>query len=137
MADFVFIAMHGRPGEDGAVQTELEKVGLPYNGSNPKTSAVTIDKFQTNEILMEHGFHAASHLLVHREDWENDPERSIERIESHFKYPFICKPVDDGCSAAVKKIENADELKNFAATIFRDDLLDRHRSGGSYGIKAQ
>ncbi|NNF02245.1 MAG: D-alanine--D-alanine ligase, partial [Bacteroidia bacterium] len=94
MVDFVFIAMHGRPGEDGAVQSELENVGLPYNGSNPGTSEITIDKFRTNEILMENGFQAASHILVHKDDWLKDQNVSIERIESHFKYPFICKPVD-------------------------------------------
>ncbi|RYY20826.1 MAG: D-alanine--D-alanine ligase, partial [Cytophagaceae bacterium] len=48
LADEVFIALHGRPGEDGALQQELEKYGLPYNGSGAASSAVTINKFETN-----------------------------------------------------------------------------------------
>ena len=62
--DQVFIALHGRPGEDGAVQQELEKVGLSYNGSDQTSSSVTIDKFKTNEILKQNGFLVAEHLLI-------------------------------------------------------------------------
>jgi D-alanine-D-alanine ligase len=51
MVDCVFIALHGRPGEDGAVQVNLERVGLPYNGSGVESSRITIDKYKTNEIL--------------------------------------------------------------------------------------
>src|SRR6185312_1727794 len=53
--DGVFIALHGRPGEDGQVQSELVKVGLPYNGSSAATSAITINKYETNNILRKNG----------------------------------------------------------------------------------
>src|SRR5690606_6176729 len=43
MADAVFIALHGRPGEDGTLQRELEKYNLPYNGSGPDSSSITIN----------------------------------------------------------------------------------------------
>jgi len=43
----------------------------------------------------------------------------MENIMGHFKFPFIAKPVDDGCSSAVKKIKNKQELEAFAALIFR------------------
>lgn len=117
--DGVFIALHGRPGEDGALQAELEKVGLPYNGSGVDTSKVTIDKFMTNEILMQHGMHAAKHLVVSEEDWRRDPAALEEKILRDFNFPFIAKPVDDGCSSAVKIIRNENELHAFAELIFR------------------
>ena len=125
--DQVFIALHGRPGEDGAIQHELEKVGLSYNGSGQKSSQVTINKYKTNEILGKHGILVARHMLVHETDWQQSKTHQIEQIESLFPYPFIAKPADDGCSSAVKKIKNRKELEAFAALIFRQSppLMDK------------
>lgn len=117
--DEVFIALHGRPGEDGAIQAELTKVGLPYNGSNEDTSSITIDKYKTNEILKQHGMIIAEHFMVEEDEWINNKESVIQKLEN-IGYPIIAKPVDDGCSSAVKKIKNHEELEAFARLIFRD-----------------
>ncbi len=115
--DFVFIALHGRPGEDGRIQQALEEAGLPYNGSGVSSSQLTINKYETNELLKKHGFHVARHALIEKTDEVTDT--------SGILYPLIAKPVDDGCSAAVKKIENADMLEAYRKAIFRDsDVLD-------------
>jgi D-alanine-D-alanine ligase len=116
----VFIALHGRPGEDGAIQKELEKVELPYNGSRTDSSEITINKFLTNEILMKHGFHVAQHSIASKENFKKDTESFIKEIESKFTFPFIAKPVDDGCSSAVRKVKTDEELKAFANLIFRE-----------------
>lgn len=115
----VFIALHGRPGEDGAVQEQLEKVGLTYNGSGKQSSEITIDKFRTNEILMKHGFKAARHMLVSHEDWKHRKNEIKIILQNDYKYPFIAKPVDDGCSSAVKKIKSFEEFEAFATLMFR------------------
>ncbi len=117
----VFIALHGRPGEDGAIQKELEKVELPYNGSRTDSSEITINKFLTNEILMKHGFHVAQHSIALKENFKKDTESFIKEIESKFTFPFIAKPVDDGCSSAVRKVKTDEELKAFANLIFREE----------------
>jgi len=119
LVDGVFIALHGRPGEDGVVQANLQRVGLPYNGSGVETSRITIDKYTTNEILMKNGLHAAKHLMVKEEDWRRDPGAFEEGILREFKFPFIAKPVDDGCSSAVKILRNENELHAFSELIFR------------------
>jgi len=119
MVDGVFIALHGRPGEDGTIQAELEKVSLPYNGSSPATSHLTINKFQTNQLLNENGFSIAKHLLIHHKDWELDSNKMVVEIKQQFTFPFIAKPVDDGCSSAVKKIRNEEELIAYSDLIFR------------------
>ena len=49
MVNGVFLALHGRPGEDGSVQVELEKLGIPYNGSGVETSKLTINKFERTQ----------------------------------------------------------------------------------------
>jgi D-alanine-D-alanine ligase len=118
--DSVFIALHGRPGEDGAVQTQLEALGVPYNGSGVQSSRITINKYETNRILRENGVLVANHDLVYKQDWEKDAAAVIARLESQFRYPIIAKPADDGCSSAVKKIKNREELTAFAQMMFRE-----------------
>jgi UDP-N-acetylmuramate--alanine ligase len=121
MADVVFIALHGRPGEDGAVQEKLEAIGLPYNGSGKPSSEITIDKFRTNEILRENGLLVAEHMLVTKADWDSNREAVMQLIDEKIKWPFIAKPVDDGCSSAVRRIKTKDELAAFAELIFREE----------------
>lgn len=118
-ADQVFIALHGRPGEDGAIQVELEKIGLPYNGSGRESSEITIDKYRTNELLRNNGFLVAEHLLIHENEWQSDPSKVLAKIAQHISFPFIAKPVDDGCSSAVKKIKTSEEFVAFCTLIFR------------------
>ncbi len=125
-ADAVFIGLHGRPGEDGALQQELGKAQLPYNGSGPAASSVAIDKYRTNEILRNNGFHTASHAMVSEEDWRRDPSAMEDRIRRDFLFPFIAKPVDDGCSSAVKLIRDENEFHAYAELVFRNsDELNR------------
>ncbi len=118
--DAVFIALHGRPGEDGQLQAELDKLGIPYNGSGVASSQITINKYQTNEILRQNGFLVAAHLQLNKEDWQLDKNKFYDGILSSVTYPFICKPVDDGCSSAVKKIKSREELDAFCELLFRD-----------------
>ncbi|MGQ0828876.1 MAG: D-alanine--D-alanine ligase family protein [Bacteroidota bacterium] len=119
IVDCVFIALHGRPGEDGAVQAQLESVGLPYNGSGVESSQITIDKYRTNELLRQNGFLIAEHLLVTEEDWNKNKNEVLNKLKETIHYPFIAKPVDDGCSSAVRKIKTAEEFEAFAKLIFR------------------
>ncbi|MBH8559032.1 D-alanine--D-alanine ligase family protein [Hymenobacter negativus] len=126
MVDEVFIALHGRPGEDGALQQELERFNLPYNGSGVASSSVTINKFETNKRLREAGLLVAEHRMANKLEWQADAESFYRSLETQFAYPFIAKPADDGCSSAVKKIKNRAELEAFCQLIFRteEDLLE-------------
>ena len=125
LADEVFIALHGRPGEDGALQQQLEKFHLPYNGSGVASSSITINKFETNKRLREAGLLVAEHRMANKLEWQADTESFYRGLETQFPYPFIAKPADDGCSSAVKKIKTRAELEAFCQLIFRteEDLL--------------
>ncbi|MGD1842203.1 MAG: D-alanine--D-alanine ligase [Thermonemataceae bacterium] len=118
--EVVFIALHGRPGEDGAIQQKLEEVGLPYNGSGIVSSQTTINKYKTNTLLRNHGIAVAQHLLIQKEAWQANRANVLQQIREGFQYPVICKPADDGCSSAVKKISDEATLMAFADLIFRD-----------------
>ncbi|PSR13074.1 MAG: D-alanine--D-alanine ligase [Bacteroidetes bacterium] len=117
--DGVFIALHGRPGEDGQIQMALEARQLPYNGSGIKSSSITIDKFRTLQTLALHGLPVARQLLLTQQDFKVDEERFYQKVEQSFAYPLIAKPVDDGCSSAVKVIHNREQLRAYSALIFR------------------
>ncbi len=127
--DSVFIALHGRPGEDGVIQGNLEKFGVPYNGSGIESSQITINKYETNKLLRENGVKVANHKLVFKNEWATNYDTLVKEIESTFQYPIIAKPADDGCSSAVKKINNLEELTAYAKLIFGwDDLKDSDSS---------
>ncbi len=137
LCDVVFIALHGRPGEDGAIQEKLEAIGLPYNGSDKASSEITIDKFRTNEILRENGFLVAEHLLVSEADWTTRKADILQQIEVKIHWPFIAKPVDDGCSSAVRKIKTMAELEAFVQLIFRKEEALDAQAAATLKIKAK
>ncbi len=115
----VFIALHGRPGEDGAVQKEFEKLGIAYNGSGVESSQITINKYETNEILRKNNVLVAHHTLVFEKDWIENKEKILQKIDTEFHFPLIAKPADDGCSSAVKKLKNKEQFIAFAEMMFR------------------
>ena len=119
--DEVFIALHGRPGEDGAIQRELERVGLPYNGSGHASAAVTIDKFETLRRLREAGFVTTDQVLVSATDFAADPHGTVRRLGERLGYPLIVKPVDDGCSSAVQKVDTPVALHDFLTLLLHTE----------------
>jgi D-alanine-D-alanine ligase len=116
---FAFIALHGRPGEDGALQSMLEGVGIPYNGSRVESAQVTMNKYETNKRLAAAGIPVATHLWCTKSDWERNPEAWYAILEQTLGYPMILKPADDGCSSAVKKIKNRGEMEAYTTLLFR------------------
>ncbi len=135
LVDKVFIALHGRPGEDGYLQSILEKYSIPYNGSGPKSASITIDKFKTNEILKRNGIKVAKHKMAFKCDWLKDRAAFFSQIESEFSYPFIAKPYDDGCSTGVRKINNLEQLISYSRLIFRENSLLDENAAKILGLK--
>lgn len=119
--DFIFLALHGRPGEDGTLQRYLEQYDIPYNGSGIQTTALTIDKYATNQLLAQKGFYVANQFVVTKQNWRNKETALIKEIERTFSYPMIAKPRDDGCSAGVVKIDNRSILQAYACASFRNN----------------
>jgi D-alanine-D-alanine ligase len=117
--DAVFIALHGRPGEDGQIQSHLEKLGIPFNGSPSYSAQITINKFDTLQRLKAEGFTVAEQHIIEADSYISAPKATIARIEKLLPYPFIAKPIDDGCSSAVKLVRNAKQLDAFLQLLFR------------------
>ncbi len=120
MFDFVFIAVHGHPGEDGILQAKLEQLQMPFNGSNAEVAHRTMNKYKTNQWLANRGFLVPKHYLVERTAWLSDPDQTIEHLEAILgDYPYIAKPVDEGCSSAVLPIKSREDLRRYAEGVFR------------------
>lgn len=137
IADAVFIALHGRPGEDGQVQRELDRLGLPYNGSDPESAAVTIDKFATLQTLQEAGLPVTEQWLATRDEFYEDEAAFYDKVERTFGYPLIAKPVDDGCSSAVKLLKQRDELHAYCHLTFRPATLEEANARRELKLTAQ
>ncbi len=116
----VFIALHGRPGEDGNLQSHLEKMGIPFNGSPSFSAAITIDKYDTLQRLKAAGMTVTDQLLVQKADFEKNEDAVLDQIAAAIPYPLIAKPMDDGCSSAVKKVKKREQMRWFLQAIFRE-----------------
>lgn len=117
LVDFVFIALHGSPGEDGIVQGALEMLRMPYNGSGVFTSALCMDKFKTTQFLGRKGFAVPKSLLLTYDAWKTQDE-VLEQFLATISYPCIVKPHDDGCSVMVMAPKNRQELETSLQQVF-------------------
>jgi UDP-N-acetylmuramate--alanine ligase len=117
LVDFVFIALHGSPGEDGTVQGALEMLRLPYNGSGVFASALCMDKFKTTQFLARKGFDVPQSLLLSYEQWAHK-DNALDQFLTTIDFPCIVKPHDDGCSVMVASPKNKQELDQALQEIF-------------------
>ena len=100
--DCVFIALHGRLGEDGTVQGMLELLSLPYTGSRVLASALCIDKARTNDVLRANGL-----MIPEYEEFEGD---DVEPLVTRYGLPLVVKPVREGSTIGLTIARNVDEL---------------------------
>lgn len=95
--DRVFIALHGRGGEDGTIQGALETIGLPYTGSNVLSSALAMDKVRSKAIWRDSGLPTPAAVeLNNTSNWE--------QIAEELKLPIMIKPVREGSSVGASKV---------------------------------
>jgi D-alanine-D-alanine ligase len=104
--DFVFIALHGKYGDDGCIQGLLELLGIPYTGSGVLGSAIGMDKHVQQRILRAAGLLVPESILVSRRDWFETREDAERKILGKFRFPFVTKPVREGSSVGVRIIRD-------------------------------
>lgn len=105
MADIVFLALHGRTGEDGRVQATFDLLGIPYTGSGYLGSAIAMDKDLTKRLVAPLGVRTPSWQIV------NSREMDLEEICAKADLPCVVKPVDSGSSIGVAIAQNEGELR--------------------------
>ena len=105
MADIVFLALHGRTGEDGRVQATLDLLGIPYTGSGYLGSAIAMDKDLTKRVVAPLGVKTPAWMLVESDGMD------IDAVCAQAKLPCVVKPDDSGSSIGVSIANDEAELR--------------------------
>jgi D-alanine-D-alanine ligase len=117
--DRVFIALHGRGGEDGTIQGVLETLGVPYTGSGVQASAIAIDKETTKQIWMQAGIPTPAHRVGHAStDWM--------QVIAELGDQLIVKPSREGSTIGITKVTSHDHNElafAFEAAAQYDDTV--------------
>ncbi|HEV3092902.1 MAG TPA: D-alanine--D-alanine ligase [Solirubrobacteraceae bacterium] len=131
--DFVFVAMHGRGGEDGTLQDLLETLGVPYTGSDPLASALCMDKMLFKRMLRLHGIPTpAFHSFNETAFRELGGARTFPRLLAELELPVVVKPVAQGSAIGIKFVHSAEQLPSaiLGAFGYGDRVLVERRIVG-------
>ncbi len=107
--DVVFLALHGRGGEDGIVQGLLDLLRIPYTGSGVRASSLAFDKRLSKLVFQSSGIPTPPHVEVRRNEL-SDPEECVSRVLSKIGLPCVIKVSDSGSSIGVYPISSEEEL---------------------------
>jgi len=114
--DRVFIALHGRYGEDGCMQGALELLGLPYTGSGVMASALGMDKWRTKLLWRAAGLPTADWAIL-------DSNSDFAAVEKQLGLPIFVKPAREGSSIGMSKVTEPGTLKAAYETAVEHDTL--------------
>ena len=130
LPDRVFIILHGKGGEDGEIQSYLDTLGIPYTGSNKKSSEICMNKRSAKKLLLDDNIATPEFKKINE-------EMSTEDIESLFKYPIVIKPTSEGSSIGVYIVENREDLENAILNnkMISDDIIaEQYIEGTEYTV---
>ena len=102
--DRVFIALHGRYGEDGSMQGVLEQLNIPYTGSGVMASAIAMDKIFTKRIWQTHGISTPGYAVL-------NAQSDLAAIAQNLGLPLIMKPPHEGSTIGITKVSTAAEMQ--------------------------
>jgi D-alanine-D-alanine ligase len=111
--DVVFLALHGTYGEDGTVQRELERLGVPYTGCDPESSRIAFDKALTKQRCVAAGVPTARFVVI---------DQPGAGWPAGWAPPAVLKPVRQGSSVGLQFVERAADWDAALAEAFRHDF---------------
>ena len=114
--DRVFIALHGRYGEDGSLQGALEQLGIPYTGSGVMASSVGMDKITTKIVWLAHGVSTPKYAVI-------DTDTDLDKVVADLGLPLIVKPPLEGSTIGITKVTRAEDLKAAVDLAHKYDKL--------------
>jgi len=121
VADFMYIGLHGKYGEDGCLQGLLELLGIPYTGSGLMASAIGMDKHMQRKLLSAAGIKVPKYVAVSEREWAEKSEEILGRIEDYVGYPCVVKPTREGCSTGLSVAREPDTMGAALENAFRWD----------------
>ncbi|SEK61747.1 D-alanine--D-alanine ligase [Halomonas daqiaonensis] len=128
--DRVFIALHGRGGEDGTLQGALELLGIPYTGSGVLSSALGMDKQRTKLVWQALGLPTPESVML-------GPEADWAAVVERLGLPLIVKPVHEGSTLGISIVDSRDALEAAYRDAARFDarvMAERFVKGEEYTV---
>ena len=125
--DVAFIALHGRLGEDGTIQSILERAAIPYPGSGVAASRLAINKAKTQSLLKAKGIPVADFAVV-----INEAALDIAKILQNLTLPLVVKPACEGSSIGIVVVREKENLEVALREAFRygnEVLVERYLPG--------
>ncbi|MFA4844156.1 MAG: D-alanine--D-alanine ligase [Candidatus Margulisiibacteriota bacterium] len=115
--DLVYIALHGKYGEDGTVQGLLEIANIPYTGSKVLASALAMNKLAAKKILEASGLPTPRYFEI---DSNSEVRPQADKLKRVFPFPLVVKPVSEGSSLGVSLVKKEDDLERVLAKTVHD-----------------
>ncbi|MBU3021537.1 D-alanine--D-alanine ligase [Aestuariibacter sp. A3R04] len=132
--DRVLIMLHGRGGEDGAMQGALQQLGIPYTGSGVLGSALAMDKIHTKQIWQCLGLSTAKYRIADKSDFEAG---SCGAIMMELGNEVMVKPAREGSSIGMARVTSAKQLETAIQEAFKYDnqvLLEQYIDGPEFTV---
>lgn len=101
--EYAYNALHGKYGEDGCIQGLLEILKIPYSGCGTMSSALCMNKEYTKKILSTGDIPLIKSVFVRKDE-------NVANMVKELKYPLMIKPVSEGSSFGMSKVETEEEL---------------------------
>ncbi|HZD59545.1 MAG TPA: D-alanine--D-alanine ligase [Anaerolineae bacterium] len=120
--EVVFVALHGRFGEDGTIQGLLEVLSLPYTGSGVMASALGINKAMSKQIFQSVGINTPRFAIASASDFREDCDRFCERIIAATGIPLVVKPACEGSTIGMSVVKEEGELPAALDMAFSYDV---------------
>lgn len=115
--EVAFLALHGRFGEDGAIQGLLELMEIPYTGSRVLASALAMNKVRAKEMAAFHGIPTPAFAVFRRGD---DLAAACDRAAASLRFPVMVKPAEEGSSLGVTRVTDQAELNEAVLAACED-----------------
>jgi D-alanine-D-alanine ligase len=135
---FVFVAMHGRGGEDGTLQDLLEILGVPYTGSDVHASGRCLDKHSFKQLMEAQGLATPEWHSFNREAFsEFGAAESLDQLAEQLGFPFVLKPARQGSSLGIKFVETPEEFSPAIVGALNYDervLIERYVKGRELAV---
>lgn len=116
--DRVFIALHGRGGEDGTIQGVLETLGVPYTGSGVQASAIAIDKLATKRVWLQEGIPTPRYRALTRGD-----RAELNAAADDLGLPLITKPPHEGSTIGITRVGGYSDMAEAYANAAKFDRV--------------
>lgn len=136
--DLVYIALHGKYGEDGTIQELLEIIDIPYTGPGPLSSIIGFNKVLTKELFKANGVPTPEYFTLSSSTFEEmGASRLLSIAWKKLGSPVVVKPAAQGSALGVRIVEKEEELAGALVSALGYDervLLERYVEGREVSV---